>query len=132
MWIDTTGARDVVRSAEESVEFWARRRLLNPKWINAMLEYGYDGAREVMKRVENLLGHAALTKAVAEWIWNEVERVYLMDAGVRERIKRHNPWALHRIASVLYEAYRRGYWKPTDEELKLLEDIITSLERELE
>ena len=132
LWIDTTGARDVVRSAEESVEFWARTRLLNPKWINAMLEHGYDGAREVMKRVENLLGHAALTKAVAEWIWNEVEKVYLMDASVRERIKRHNPWALHKIASVLYETYRRGYWKPTDEELKLLEDIITSLERELE
>jgi cobaltochelatase CobN len=132
LWIDTTGARDVVRSAEESVELWARTRLLNPKWINAMLEHGYDGAREVMKRIEYLLGHAALTKAVAEWIWHEVERVYLMDANVRERIKRHNPWALHRLAGVLYEAYRRGYWKPTDEELRLLEDIITSLERELE
>jgi cobaltochelatase CobN len=132
LWIDTTGARDVVRSAEESVELWARARLLNPRWINAMLEHGYDGAREVMKRVEYLLGHAALTKAVAEWIWSEVERTYLMNAEVRERIKKYNPWALHRIASVLHEAYRRGYWRPTREELEFLEGLIVELERELE
>jgi cobaltochelatase CobN len=62
LWIDTTGVRDSVKSAEEAVEFWARSRLLNSKWINAMLDHGYDGAREVMKRVEYLLGHAALTK----------------------------------------------------------------------
>jgi len=33
---------------------------------------------------------------------------------------------------VLHEAYRRGYWRPTDEELKLLEELIASIERELE
>ena len=132
LWIDTTGVRDTARGVEESVELWARTRLLNPKWISAMLEHGYDGAREVMKRIEHLLGHAALTKAVAEWIWSEVERTYLINAEIREKIKRHNPWALHRIANVLHEAYRRGYWRPTGEELKLLEELIASIERELE
>ena len=132
LWIDTTGVRDVARGVEESVELWARARLLNPKWINAMLEHGYNGAREIMKRVEHLLGHAALTKAVAEWVWSEVERAYLINAEIREKVKRHNPWALHRIANVLHEAYRRGYWRPTDEELKLLEELIVSIERELE
>ena len=54
--VGTTGARDRVRSAKEAVEFWARIRLLNPKWINAMLEHSYDSAREIMKRIEYLLG----------------------------------------------------------------------------
>jgi cobalamin biosynthesis Mg chelatase CobN len=31
-----------------------------------MLEHGYDGAKAIMNRVEYLLGHTTLTKAVAE------------------------------------------------------------------
>jgi cobalamin biosynthesis Mg chelatase CobN len=31
-----------------------------------MLEQGYDGAREIMKKIEYVLGNAALTRAVAE------------------------------------------------------------------
>jgi cobaltochelatase CobN len=66
-----------------------------------MLDHGYDGARNVMKRVEYLLGHVALTKAVSEWIWTEVAKTYVLNQDVREKMKKHNPWALHRIIEVL-------------------------------
>ncbi|PLC64134.1 magnesium chelatase subunit H [Vulcanisaeta sp. EB80] len=132
LWMDTTGARDRVRSAEEAVEFWARTRLLNPKWISAMLEHGYDGAREIMKRIEYLLGHAALTKAVAEWVWTEVAKTYVLNPEVRERMRRANPWALHRIIEVLYEAHRRGYWRPSEELLEEIERVRLEVERSLE
>jgi cobalamin biosynthesis Mg chelatase CobN len=42
---------------EKAVELCARTRLLNPKWINATLKHGYDSTKNVMKRVEYLLGH---------------------------------------------------------------------------
>jgi len=132
LWVDTTGVRDSFKGVEEAVEFCARTRLLNPKWINAMLEHGYDGARNVMKRVEYLLGHAALTKAVDEWIWSEVAKAYVLNRDVREKMKKHNPWALHRIIDVLYEAKRRGYWRPDEELLKEVEKVRLEVERLLE
>jgi cobaltochelatase CobN len=132
LWIDTTGFRDSVKGAEEAVEFWARSRLLNPKWISAMLDHGYDGAREVMKRVEHLLGHAALTKAVEEWIWTEVAKTYVLNDEIREKMKRSNPWALHRIMRVLYEARERGYWRPSERLLKELEKVFVEVDGLLE
>ena len=132
LWIDTTGAVNKVKNAEEAVEFWARTRLLNPKWINAILEHGYDGAREVMKRIEYLLGHAVLTKAVSEWMWTEVAKTYVSNTEIREKIRRSNPWALHRVIEILYEAYRRGYWKPSEELLEEIEKIRLEIERSLE
>jgi cobaltochelatase CobN len=132
LWVDTTGVRDSIKSAEEAVEFWARARLLNPKWINAMLEHGYDGARAIMNRIEYLLGHAALTKAVAEWIWTEVANTYVLNAEVREKMKRANPWAFHRVIEVLYEAHKRGYWKPPEELLEEIEHIRLEVEQKLE
>jgi cobalamin biosynthesis Mg chelatase CobN len=37
----------------------------------------------------------------------------VLNDEVRERMKRSNPWALHRIMRVLYEARERGYWRPS-------------------
>jgi cobaltochelatase CobN len=132
LWMDTTGAVDRVRSAEESVEIWARTKLLNPKWISAMLEHGYDGAREIMKRFEYLLGHAALTKAVAEWIWTEAAKTYILNQEVREKMRKANPWALHRVIEILYEAHKRGYWKPPEKLLEEIERIRLEVEQMLE
>ena len=46
---------------------------------------------------------------VSEWIWTEVARTYVLNEKLREEIRKHNPWALHRMIEVLYEANRRGY-----------------------
>jgi len=62
-----------------------------------------------MKRVEYLLGHVALTKALSEYVWEEVARTYALNREVKEGMKKHNPWALQRIVEVLYEAYKHGY-----------------------
>lgn len=132
LWVDTTGFRERIKSVEEAVDLWARARLLNPKWINSMLKHGYDGAREAMKRVEYLLGHAALTKAVSEWLWTEVAKTYVLNPEIREKIRKTNPWALHRIIEVLYEAHKRKYWEPDEEVLDEIERIRLEVERALE
>jgi cobaltochelatase CobN len=97
-----------------------------------MLEHGYDGARAIMNRIEYLLGHAALTKAVAEWIWTEVTNAHVLNAEVREKMNKANPWAFHRVIEVLYEARKRGYWKPPEELLEEIEHIRLEVERMLE
>jgi len=132
LWIDTTGDKESIKDVKEAIDLWVRARLLNPKWINSMLDHGYDGAREIMKRIEYVLGHTVLTKAVDEWIWNEIVKSYVLNQEIRERFMRHNPWALHKIIERIYEAYRRGYWRADEKMLREIEIIRLEIERSLE
>jgi cobalamin biosynthesis Mg chelatase CobN len=44
-----------------------------------------------MNRVEYLLRHTTLTKAIAEWIWTEVTNTYVLNVEVKEKMKNANP-----------------------------------------
>jgi cobaltochelatase CobN len=129
---DTTGEYIEVEDISASIKRGLITRLLNPRWIEEMLKAGYHGAQHIAERVDNLMGLSATTGKVEDWMWRRVFQRYVAEEKYREWLRRVNPYALHSIASRIHEAYRRGYWKPTDEELKLLEEVITSLERELE
>jgi cobaltochelatase CobN len=129
---DTTKEYMEVEDVSASIKRGLITRLLNPKWIEEMLKAGYHGAQHIAGRVDNLMGLSATTGKVEEWMWRRVFQRYVAEEKYREWLRRVNPYALHSIASRIYEAYRRGYWRPTDEELKLLEEVIMSLERELE
>jgi len=129
---DTTGEYIEVEDISASIRRGLITRLLNPKWVEEMLKAGYHGAQHIAERVDNLMGLSATTGKVEDWMWRRVFLRYVAEEKYREWLRRVNSYALHSIASRIHEAYRRGYWTPTDEELKLLEEVITSLERELE
>merc|ERR1711966_110027 len=48
---DTTTANAQVRSLSETVRLDSRTKLLNPKWYEGMLASGYEGTREIQKRL---------------------------------------------------------------------------------
>jgi cobaltochelatase CobN len=129
---DTTGEYIEVEDISASIKRGLITRLLNPRWVEEMLKAGYHGAQHIAERVDNLMGLSATTGKVEDWMWRRVFQRYVAEEKYREWLRRVNPYALHSVASRIHEAYRRGYWKPTDEELKLLEEVITALERELE
>jgi magnesium chelatase subunit H len=56
---DTTTANAQVRSLSETVRLDARTKLLNPKFYEGMLSTGYEGVREIQKRLRNTLGWSA-------------------------------------------------------------------------
>ncbi len=132
LWVDTTTERVRLRSLAEAVDHAVRTRLLNPKWVEGMLRHGYDGAREVAKRVEYVLGLAATAGSVPSWVWSKIAERYLFADEVRGRMMRDNPWAIREITKRLYEAYRRGYWKASDEEVERLKELSSEVEGVLE
>lgn len=48
-----------VRSLSETVRLDARTKMLNPKWYEGMLSSGYEGVREIEKRLTNTMGWSA-------------------------------------------------------------------------
>jgi magnesium chelatase subunit H len=61
-----------VRTLGSQVRLDARTKLLNPKWYEGMLASGYEGVREIQKRLTNTVGWSATSGAVDNWVYDEV------------------------------------------------------------
>ncbi len=129
---DTTGEAIQTEDMLDVVARGARTRLLNPKWAHSMLEHDFHGAQQVADRVENMLGLAATTHAVSNWIWSEIAGLYIFDSEMRERLACNNRYAAAEVAKRLLEAQRRGYWHATKDEMERLRDAYMEIEGGIE
>ena len=131
---DHTGATGRVRTLDEQVALESRTRLLNPKWYEAQLACGYEGARNIAGHVTTTFGWSATGNAatVPGWVYAEVGSTFVLDDAMRERLAQLNPNAAGAIAGRLLEASDRGYWHPDDATLAALRDAAADLEDRLE
>ena len=131
---DHTTQTAAVRTLGEQVELESRTRLLNPKWYEAQLAAGYEGARNVAGHVTTTLGWSATggARAVPAWVYGAVGDTFVLDAAMRERLAALNPNAASAIAERLLEASDRGYWAPSPDTLDALRDAAAELEDRLE
>lgn len=118
--------------AEESKRVF-RARVANPRWIASMIRHGYKGAFELSATVDYLFGYDATTGVVEDWMYETLSEKYVLDASVRDFMKRSNPWALRAIAERLLEAAERGLWEaPEAGTLDGLREAYLEVEGELE
>ncbi len=131
---DYSGAQGKVRSLEEQVELESRTKLLNPKWYEGQLAYGYEGARNLTGHVCTTLGWSATggKQAVPQWVYGEVSNTFVLDKTMRDRLAELNPNAALGMAQRLLEATDRGYWSPDEATLDALRDAAAELEDRLE
>lgn len=54
-----------VRTLGSQVRLDARTKLLNPKWYEGMMSSGYEGVREIQKRLTNTMGWSATSGQVS-------------------------------------------------------------------
>ena len=109
-----------MRSLTEQVALETRTRMLNPKWYEGMLKYGYEGVRQIEAHVTNTMGWSATTGQVEPWVYEQITRdlrARSRDAGRDSR--RLNPAASAKMTNRILEAHARGYWKPDDDTLGL-------------
>lgn len=129
---DTTGERISVKSLDRAVQKGVSTRLLNPKWIEGMLQHDHKGGQEIADRVEYLLGLDATTGSVGESTWHKVAQRFVFDLQMRERLQANNPYAVAEIVQKLGEANYRGYWQPTEAETEQLKEAYWEIERAIE
>jgi len=107
-------------------------RLVNPAWLGGMLAHDHHGGHEIAKRLENLVGLAATTRAVGTETFDQVNRSLVFDEEVRQRIQHNIPYAMLDIVKRLWEANSRGYWQPDGQTLDRLKEIYLGLETHVE
>merc|ERR1719246_250729 len=121
---DTTTANAQVRTLSETVRLDARTKLLNPKFYEGMLATGYEGVREVQKRLRNTLGWSATA--------GEVDNFVFEDAEMQQRLLDSNPNAFRDMVTTFLEANGRGYWETSDENIERLQQLYAEVEDRIE
>lgn len=129
---DHTGAQGRIRTLEEQVALETRTRLLNPKWYEAQLAYGYEGVRNLAGHVTTTFGWSATGSAVPAWVYTDVTETFVLDPEMRARLAQLNPTAAAGMASRLLEANARGYWTPDEATLDALRRASDELDDRLE
>jgi cobaltochelatase CobN len=89
-----------------------RARAVNPRYLDGMMRHGPRGAAELAETVDRLVDFAETTEAVPSALLDLVHEAYLVDARVRDFLRRENPAAARAIADRLDAARRRGLWHP--------------------
>jgi cobaltochelatase CobN len=125
---DTTKETIKTEDIADAIERGIRTRTVNPRWLDEMLKHGYDGALNIEDRVEYVLGLAATTNKVANWIWDEIADRIIFDDRIRKKMEESNPWAMEDIIEHLLEAERRKYWETTEEELEKIKNMYLEVE----
>lgn len=96
-------------------------RYLNPAWIEAMKQHGYDGARYMMDLTDNLaLWDTTAPASVASQDWQQIKNVYVDDSKdlqLRQFFAKNNPFAEQVILANLMQVAARGDWQASASDL---------------
>jgi magnesium chelatase subunit H len=129
---DTTTANAQVRTLGETIRLDSRTKLLNPKWYEGMLNSGYEGVREVAKRLNFTLGWSATSGQVDNFVYEDANSTFINDPEMRQRLMDLNPHSFRRIVSTLLEVNGRGYWETSEENIQQLQEIYQEIEDRIE
>jgi magnesium chelatase subunit H len=129
---DTTTANAQVRTLSETVRLDTRTKLLNPKWYEGMLSHGYEGVRELSKRLVNTVGWSATAGAVDNWIYEDTNETFIKDEEMQKRLMNLNPHSFRKVVSTLLEVNGRGYWETSEENLNKLRELYQEVEDRIE
>jgi len=129
---DTTTANAQVRTLESTVRLDARTKLLNPKFYEGMLKSGYEGTREITKRLRNTMGWSATAGAVDNFVYEDANEVFIADPEMQKRLLETNPNAFRDMVTTFLEANGRGYWDTTEENLDRLRQLYAEVDDKIE
>lgn len=97
-----------------------------------MLEHKYHGVQKIAGRFENIMGLAATTNKVEEWIYEDVYSSYVDDEELRKRLVENNPYAYMDILEHMMEYYNRGYWDADKEQIDKIKELYLEMEDQIE
>lgn len=131
--VDSNDPDDVkVRTTTEEARHIFRARLLNPLWLEGLMEHGYKGAGDISKAMDIILGWDATADVVDNWMYQRFAEKVALNDTIQEWMKSLNPYALQNILDKLLEALRRGMWQTDAATLDALENAYLDIEGDIE
>ena len=111
-----------MKELEDVLRMEYRSKMLNPKWIETMVNQGSGGAYEISQRMTAMVGWAA-TAEVDNFVFDQAAERYALDEEVAQKLQRNNPEAFKNVVRRLLEAQGRGMWSTDDDTLEKLRNL---------
>merc|ERR1712107_699681 len=73
---------------------------------------GYEGVREITKRMRYTFGWSTWAGAVDNFVYEDANDTYITDEKIRQRMMDKNPEALREMITTFLEANQRGTGRP--------------------
>lgn len=121
-----------VRTLSETVRLDARTKLLNPKWYEGMMSTGYEGVREIEKRLTNTVGWSATSGQVDNWVYEEANSTFIQDEEMLNKLMSTNPNSFRKMLQTFLEANGRGYWETSQDNIEKLRQLYSEVEDKIE
>ena len=129
---DTTGREIVVHTAKEAIGNGLRQRILNPRWREGLLQHDYHGGQKIAERFENIMGLAATTGMVENWMFDELNAAYVENEATREALIENNRYAYIQMLEQMLEYYNRHYWDADKDAIERIKELYRRLEDAVE
>ena len=101
-----------VKTMKEHLEDGVKSTLFNEEWKQRQLDLGYDGAAEIMCRLQNIFEMQCVNENFSSETLDRLAKDYIMDEEVRHFMEKNNPYAAEESARRFLELNSRGKWKP--------------------
>jgi cobaltochelatase CobN len=112
-----------LQNVKEAVAIEARTTILNPTFIKERMKGDATTAQMFGETFRNIFGWNVMRpSALDRELYNDLYKMYILDEkelGIQDYFDKTNPAAYQAMTSVMIESARKGYWKPTEEQLKI-------------
>lgn len=123
-----------LQNLRQAVAVETRSTILNPEYVRQRMMGDEGTAQEFGEVFRNIFGWSATRPSTLDKeIYNDLYKMYITDEnklGVKAFFQKINPAAFQAMTSVMMESARKGYWKPSPEQLKTLATLHAEITRE--
>lgn len=125
-----------MQELKEAIGIEANATVFNPKYIKEMLKGEASAMETFAETFRNTYGWNVMKpSAIDEYVWDTYFDVYVKDQynlDIRKTFEKENPYALQEMTAVMLETSRKGYWKTSEEQLKMMAELHTELVKDYE
>lgn len=116
-----------MQGLKEAIDVEVRTTILNPNYIRERMK-GDEGTAQMFGEVfRNLFGwNVTRPSALDPQLYDQLYAIYVEDAeglGVRQFFEQKNPAAYQSMTTTMLESARKGYWKPSAQQLSMTQQL---------
>lgn len=99
-----------VKTLNEYVTDGVKQTFLNEEWKKKRMQEGYEGAAEIMRRLQHVFEIQCVNESFTDEILDQVAEEYLNDEKMQQFMEENNPYAGEEAIRRFAEMRSRGKW----------------------
>ena len=123
-----------IQGVKEAIDIEVRTTLLNPNFVRERMKGDEGTAQMFGETFRNIFGWSVTrSSALDPQLYDELYQMYVADVqqlGIREYFQQKNPAAYQAMTATMLESARKGYWKPSETQLKQTAQLHAEITKE--